>query len=251
MTSSSQTSNAPISHFAFVDESGDRGTRKKSSQHLAFGAYVVRKTDEPQVRAALAQIRSEFGMQAGAHLHFKSLSHHKKVRAIEVLSATPITCFIVALCKRGGLPKGTITADQFYNWGVRLLLERLSWYMRDTVGGTSNLSVTVAHTKGYTVSKMHTYVRTLKTIPTQVAWQHLNTPIRFNSTQVDERLQAADAIASAAGYALEPIHTVVEPRYLLACRTLLWRRSGALTSYGFKMHPTGGCPTAHPWVTSL
>ncbi len=240
-----------ITHFSFVDESGDRGTRATSSNHFALGAYVIDRNHETAVRGALAQLRREFNLPSGATLHFHKLSHHKKLRTVEVLSSLPATFLVVGMCKRG-ISGSLISADQFYNWGARLLMERLSWYMRDTVGASGDrMSVTFAHIKGYKTAKMHDYVKVLKSQQTQIVWSRMHRPVSFDNTQVDERLQVADALASAVRYALEPEHGQVETRYLETLAPLLWRRYGKLTPYGLKMHPTTGCPESHSWVATL
>jgi len=120
--------------------------------------------------------------------------------------------------------------------------------MRDAVGAAGDrASITFAHIKGYKVRKMHSYVGILQSQATQVVWSRIHTPIRFESTQVDERLQVADCLASAVRYALEPEYGQVETRYLDTLSSLLWRRHGKLKSYGLKMHPPTGCPQPHPW----
>ena len=244
------------SHYAFVDESGDRGTRAASSDHFVFGGYVIAASDAPLVGVALRGLRTEFGCSATHEFHYHRLNHHRRLRVAEVLGGLPITSFLVAMCKRAGGPRAPIHADQLYNWGARLLLERLSWYMRDSVTTSGKeLSVTFAHAKGYQVAKMHSYVNVLKGSQTEICWTSLSPKVRFSSTQVDERLQVADALSSAAGYAFQEKHGHTEQKYLQLLAPTLWRRNGRLLPYGLKQHPNAAagntCPTAHSWVSSL
>ena len=241
-----------IKYHAFMDESGDRGTRAASQGHFLFGGYVIDRDEEPQISAALAGVRREFGFPPGKHLHFSDLSHHRRLRLSQVIAGLPITALVVALCKRAGGPKAPIHADLLYNWMARLVMERLSWYLRDEARSVGSL--TFAHTKGYKTGKMHDYTQALKDQSTQIDWSFIHTPIRFSNTQTDERLQVADVVASAAGYAFEPQHGLTEDRYMRILAPRLWRRFGQLGSYGLKLLPaaTGHpCPVSHAWTATV
>jgi Protein of unknown function (DUF3800) len=243
----------PILYHGFMDESGDRGTRTTAQNHFLFGGYVIDKNDEPQIAAALAGIRQQYGLPPGHHLHFSNLSHHRRLRLAHVVSGLPIAAFAAVLCKRAGGAKGPIHADQLYNWMARLVMERCSWYLRDEVQSIGSLMF--AHTKGCKTKKMHRYVQILKGQQTQIDWAWLHTPIRFSNTQTDERLQVADAIASAVGYAFEPQHGFTEERYLRTLAPILLRRYGQLASYGLKIQPAfmsrQPCGTSHAWTAAL
>jgi hypothetical protein len=93
--------------------------------------------------------------------------------------------------------------DPMYLWALRLLLERVSWFVGDN-GGESAI-VTFAHRKGFRAQKLHDY---------------------------RAALEATDEIEPDA-------FENTEPRYLEELRPKLYRRGNAkVTSYGLKVFPT-------------
>lgn len=240
-----------INVHGYFDESGDPGTRASSSDHLILGGFVVSVGDEASVLSTLVQARRELGFASDKIFHFTALPHDKRLRWAEVVGSLPITSFVVVICKRGGGQQATIHADALYNWTVRLVMERCSWYCRDN--GTLT-SLTLEHPKGYQKPKMKTYIDKLRAGSTEISWPNLHVPLRFGHKATHELLQVADCIASAAGAAFQPKFGFVEPRYLELITPTLWRRYGQLVPYGLKIHPPPQraiCPTDHTWAMDL
>lgn len=172
------------------------------------------------------------------------------MRLAEILAVAPITGLTAVLCKKAGPEKRPWQPEHLYNWTLKLVLERASWFFRDM--GVKG-SITFAHLKGHQVDKTHAYVERLRQAETSIVWDNIHLPVRFSSPQEDERLQAADTISSSVGQAFqEGNHHICEPRYLRALAPILWRRQGNLMSYGLKIHPPRTaepiCPTDHGWL---
>lgn len=133
--------------------------------------------------------------------------------------------------------------DPMYLWALRLLLERVSWFV-DESGGTDAV-VTFAHLKGFPASKLHDYRAALEAAgEVDIRWPVFSGhPFRIASPKAVELLQLADSAASALFRAIEPDKFGnTEPRYLQELRPKLYRRGqGKLTSYGLKVFPVSVC----------
>jgi hypothetical protein len=239
-----------IGTYAFVDDAGDVGTRGTSKLHFALGGYFVHPELEHHVLNALQQARKEFGFQTDKVLHFADLSHERRVRLAQILAGAPLVAFTAVLCKKAGPDKRPWQPEKLYNWMIRIVLERASWYFRD-VGRIG--SITFAHVKGMKTDKTHDYVRRLQGIATSIEWSHLHIPVKFGAPQTDESLQAADTVSSAAGQAFQQSSLgICEPRYLKELGPILWRRQGTLLGYGLKLQPAldaqPPCSTDHTWL---
>lgn len=152
----------------------------------------------------------------------------------------------VIICKRkiGTFPGGGLAyitkPDPLYLWACRLLLERISWYIRDHGGGTS--IVTFSHLKRFKTHKLHEYRQALLNTDTKIHWPSFaGHPFRFDQPNNLDLLQVADTSASALWVAIEPDqYGVTEDRYLVELSPKIYRRpSGSVTSYGLKCFPSG------------
>jgi len=216
---------APVRFFAlyrvYVDEAGDRGLRPGASTHFVVSAVLVQDSSESQVRSGLADLRQELGRHPGHVMHFRKLSHLQKVRATQAVASFPIESITnVIVCKQhlqgeGSPGQTTIITrpDPMYLWALRLLLERVSWYIRDHGGGTS--VVTFAHVKRFKVQKLHDYRRALALSDTNIHWPSFDGhQYKVSAPNSIELLQVADITASALLDAVEPRYGNVEDRYL-------------------------------------
>jgi hypothetical protein len=225
-----------------------------SSRHFIVSAVVVRDDLDKQAREELAALRQELGRGGGSlfgigrsqALHFRKLTHSQKLRAAQALPGCSIATVInVILCKAGirePLPAGNLAhitqPDPMYLYALRLLLERVSWYVRDNGGGPA--IVTLAHTRRFKVEKLHDYRDALFASDTQIHWPSFEGH-RFNVVDARsvELLQFADMTASALLKAIEPDdYSNTEERYLRELAPALYRHPpGAITSYGLKVFP--------------
>lgn len=233
----------------YIDEAGDRGISAKSSAHFVTSAIAVRDEDEKHARAELDALRQALGRQPGQVLHFQRFTHSQRLKAVQDLSASSIAAiFNTVLCKRGfsepapGDVAYIANPDPMYLWAVRLLLERISWYIR--AQGDGQAIVTFGHVRRFRVQKLHDYRRALERDGTGVYWPAFQGhPFRTGTPEQVKLLQFADTAASALFRALEPDeYGNHERRYLDELRPKLYRRdSGAVTSYGLKVFPSEEC----------
>ncbi|MEU5486963.1 DUF3800 domain-containing protein [Streptomyces sp. NPDC020196] len=239
---------------AFIDEAGVRSHSKASSDHFVMSAVIVDDRDLLAAKGFLAQLRLDLGRRPGDELHWVALKkHEQRIHAAKSLGSQQwATISNVVVCKRhlnGQLPVG-----QFYLYTFRYLLERLSWFARDT---NAKLSYTLAHITHpqMAVADLRQYEAALRAMPTQIAWGALDP----KGGKIDqpgrlEMLQVADLAASATfgAFKLDRFGNT-EPRYLQDLAPRLYRRGvSPVTSYGMKMHPwDASTKAAYPWVAAL
>jgi hypothetical protein len=229
----------------YIDESGDRGMSATSSQHFVTSAVIVDAAQEPAARAELAQLRLALGRDPGHALHFQKFSHSQRLKAVQDVAASSVAAISsVILCKQGfnkPLPPGELpyitNPDPMYLWAMRLLLERVSWFVRDHGGGAA--VVTFAHVRHFKAEKLHSYRAALEAGDTQVHWPSFDGhKFRIGHPNRIELLQLADTTASALFRAIEPDEFGnVERRYLTELVPKVYRRGRNLTSYGLKTFP--------------
>jgi hypothetical protein len=231
----------------YIDEAGDRGVKPGSSDHFVVSAIIVHDSFDAQLRAELAALRAALGRTPGQVVHFRNLTHPQKIKATQDVAASCCAAITnVIICKRHlfgvGSPGNTayITRpDPMYLWALRLLLERVSWYIRDHGGGSS--VVTFAHIKNFQTQKLHNYRGALENSLTSIHWSSfVGHQFRFGDMKQVELLQLADSTASALFLACEiDQYGNYEDRYLSNLSPKLYRYGASwITSYGLKVFPT-------------
>lgn len=238
---------------AFIDESGQRGHSGLASPHFLLGACVVRDKNLARVSDVLGLLRNDLDKPAGGYLSWKNIrTHTARVHIAETLGVqTWCKTITVVACKKH-LDPGQMTVDHMYMYHLRLLLERLSWLAKEH-GEVA--AYTLAHIKGFQIATLREYEAKLRTMDTQIRWDHLDPAGgSIDQPQRDERLQLADLVVSAQAAAFNPDKFGnTERRYLEAVSPRIYRRkSAAVSSYGLKMHPwNDGTKAAYPWVAAL
>lgn len=131
-------------YAVYIDEAGDPGIKTKTSttdqslEWFTLAAVVVDIRRDSDVIDWVRDMREAVRSQSHlAPLHYRKLSSPNQRRVCRMLSTKPVRLFVVASHKtnmRGyqnrkmGKPLGK---GEFYNWCVRLLLERVSgWCSR-------------------------------------------------------------------------------------------------------------------------
>jgi hypothetical protein len=202
------------------------------------------------VRGQLTSLRAELGRQPGHTLHFRKLTHSQKIKVCQDISGFAFDTIVAATMVKPRfaepLPSGNTSyikqADPMYLWSVRLILERVSWYVGENGGGPA--LVTFGHLTRFPAIKLHSYRQALELSPTQIRWSVYNGhQFRLDHPNNIELLQVADTAASSLYKAVEPDeYGNREDRYLRALAPKLYRRGMAnVTSYGLKVFPTSEC----------
>ena len=188
---------------AYIDESGDPGTRRSSSRWLALGCVMLADGEVPAVEAAVLRAREIIGGPTLSNLHFRELHHDDKVGALNLLAAEPWAAAVVANDKGAHIRSEALTDPRLlYNHTAQFLIERISDYARAL---QEPAAIYFENTHAFRVNEFRDYVNSL---------------IRQNNQRIDARfirpylirtlakgeapaLDVADAVAYSAFRALE------------------------------------------------
>ncbi len=232
----------------YVDEAGDRGISDKSGCHFVVSAVIVADDRDAAARRELAVLRADLKRHPDHVLHFVKFSHSQRLKAVQDIAASSVSAITNVIVHKDligqPMPSGDLAhiahPDPMYLWAMRLLLERISWFV-DEAGGDGAI-VTFAHLKGFKAKKLHDYRGALEASEeVDIRWEVFRGhPFRIASPKEVELLQMADTSASALFKAVEvDPYGNTESRYLAELRPKLYRRSGGkVTSYGLKVFPS-------------
>lgn len=213
----------------FIDESGQRATSAKSSDHFVPSAVVVMPNAMPKSATLLAKMRQELGRQPGDVLHWRNIkTHAQRVRAAQLLGTAPfLRVTTVVVCKRDFAPAAQKMPDEDYAYlyTLRLLLEQLSWIAQRQ---GFIVHYTLSHIVRFRLAKLRAYEARLQQLSTTIVSASLDPKGgRIDHPRRVEQLQLADIAASATALAFEPDgFGNTEPRYLDELRPRLYCPSG-------------------------
>lgn len=133
------SSSKEYGYVAYIDEAGDPGLKSVrpidengASEWLVLSAVVMRTLREPNVLGWVQDIIADLGVKQRSDLHYRTLSPTRKVSAGNQIAMLPIRAFAVCSNKKNMRqyrnPRAEKVPSQqwFYNWCVRLLLERVT-----------------------------------------------------------------------------------------------------------------------------
>lgn len=259
---------SPLSYgfVAYIDEAGDTGLNRVrpidptgGTEWLCVSAVVVSAANEPLVSEWVRGIRSDIDVRQRPDLHFRKLSPTRKLTVSQRVAELPIRCFVVASNKKNVRqyrnPRAEKAgADQwFYNWIVRLLIERVTDFCerRSLLDGNEIKKVKFVFSKrgGHRYSQTQAYHWLIKS-------QSRNSNMVLNKRMpkwrtMDERLvsaqlhedvaglQLADVVASAFYTAADNLDTgPCDPTYATALHPRMAPENGSARDYGVCLWPT-------------
>jgi hypothetical protein len=234
----------------YVDETGDRGWGGRASPIFVVSAVIVRDGTEGDLIGALDRINVALKKPAGTVVHWAEnvKQHSQRKRVVRELADLDMVITSVVVVKAPLIGSGTGLSDAttMYNYAIRRLLERVSWFLHDR-GATA--SVIFAHVKRFPYSKLRGYVNLLRALPTEIRWHTFLGQPRIDQPNRIRQLQVADLVAGALGSALrKDDYGGYEASYLLGLVPLIYIRGrGRVTSYGFNVvGPIAHMPN-YPW----
>jgi hypothetical protein len=131
--------------LAFVDETGDRGHSKKSSEYFAMAAVIFPASMQQKVKDCIARIKTEFGVPLKVPLHWRkhcTVHEYKKYVVREVTKLEGITVLYVISDKKT-VPKDHV---KFYNLVAASTLERILKHSKEL---NSKICVRFGHIRGF------------------------------------------------------------------------------------------------------
>jgi hypothetical protein len=233
-----------------VDEAGDRGWGGRSSPVFVISAVIVRDAESVVLREMLDRINDDLGKPHTTVLHWAEnvKTHPQRKHVAREIAASPATISNVVVMKQAMMGSGTHLSDAtaMYNYAIRRLLERVSWYV-DELGGEA--IVTFAHIRRFPYARLLSYLEILKLQPTEIRWDAIR-KVKINQPSRARPLQVADLAAGCLYSAVAPDQFgAYEPGYLddLIPRIYI-RGGGQVTSYGMNIVGPRDAPSAtFPW----
>lgn len=219
----------------YIDEAGDLGINR-GTKWFILSAIVVNKNNENVIRQKIRSLKNELNLN---EIHFRKLrNYEQKCYVSSVLNECKFELVNVIVdtdkitlnrTDRNGAP--SIVS---YNYACRLLLERVSWLLRDTdrVGdivlssrGTSRDGELIDYIKEKLLNYESNEVsNTFNTITSKTAAQW-------------DLLQLADVCATAVFHYHEPnSYGFITPCYCYRLKSHVYTRNGNTDSYGMKYY---------------
>ena len=243
------------SFIAYVDESGDEGfifhpDGSGSSRWFVLSAAVIRKTDDLQLVSCMKEVRNVLQKPPKKPLHFVDLKHDQRVRYVRRVGELPIRTVNVLVYKPliREPEKFQNTKYLLYRYATRLLLERVSWLVREhrrPNEGDGFADVIFSNRSNMSYEEIRNYLRLFLS-------QSASNPqkVQIDSSVIDPDrisavehsklagLQVADAVASGLHFALKVNrYGETELGYLPHLKKTIYRHKAVGLGYGLKLWP--------------
>lgn len=225
----------------YIDEAGDLGYQR-GTQWFILSAVVVDKTEERAIRTTMAQIKSRLNVN---EIHLKKMPDFMKrayiVREFEGENFTYINIVVDTSKLNLAMAASSATA---YNYICRMLLERVSWFLRDT----NRIGDIVLSARGTSRDgELITYIQD-KLIPftdNQIA-PNVFGKISAKTANSWDLLQLADVCATTTFLAYEINGWGMRaPCYFKVLENHIYRYKGRMERYGLKYFSENMKPTSN------
>lgn len=260
-------------YIAYIDEAGDPGlTRVRpldengASEWLVLNAVVMKASREERVVEWVDKIRTDIGVTQRRHLHYRDLSPTRKLAVATSMSSLPIRAFAICSNKKNmrgySNPRAAKMPSQqwFYNWCVRLLLERVTAFCEDRTvldhGKRAMIKIEFSRRGGhhYSQTRAYHYYLGFQQEGDKIFLQKREPVTKMLSTDLMEDhphysragLQLADAVASAFYQAIDclgPGKWELAPAKALS--DVMAKENGTTKDFGVALFPTP------PWKAKL
>lgn len=248
-------------YVLFIDEAGDDGLKRVmpidvigSSEWLVISGLMVRAEDEARCREWLDGIRRDINALQSGVLHFRKLSPTKRLRAAEMLGELPVRAFTVCSNKknmRGYNNEKAATAggkQWFYNWVVRILMERATNYCLENsikrLGRSAKMKVLFSARGGHSYGQTKAYWELLRTQGKpylnryQMRFEVLSYQlVDYVPHYMHAGLQLADLVASGFYQAVDDSSQKWSPDCAIAMSKIMARFDGSVADTGLVLQP--------------
>ncbi|MGV2071643.1 DUF3800 domain-containing protein [Agrobacterium vitis] len=237
--------NAPDHEFiAYIDEAGDPSLKRVrpidsvgSTEWMTISAVLVRRERDDDILKWVSDINRQIGGANSHIIHFKDLNSDQKFEVCDHMNQLPARYFVVASNKKNMRGYRNVKAEKagakqwFYNWLVRILIERVTdWCFRYA----TRHSLTRRHVKfvfsqsgGHSYSQTAAYHEllryqsrgnTAKLAKYTPRWEVMSFKLVENYPHSKRAgLQLADVVASAFYQAIDNLDTgPCDPRFAIA-----------------------------------
>lgn len=241
----------PVSrYFAYVDETGDRGSALTSSPIFGMAAVLVPEVSAPDLRAAVQLLRADLAVPAGKTLSWKAYAktHDRRRRAAEVLGGVDgiKVCYVYA--RKSSLQPGSYVDDKerFYNYVAFKAYKSIVWACRNM--GATEVLIRFGHVKHHDHSRTKTYIEREAASDPRVP-DHLVKTMRWVSADRYAESEAADLFGGFLKSATWPTgqFDYVEPSYLLSIWHKIRNSENCAIPLGIMSMPQDDVLTSEDW----
>jgi len=229
--------------MAFVDEIGDRGYSKKSSEYFAMVAVIFPASVHQKVRDCIKEIKSKFGVPLNVPLHWRKhcqLHEFKKFVVSKVSILENISVIYVISDKK------TVPMDhvKFYNIVAASTLERILKHAGEM---NTQVSVRYGHIRGFDPSFTLDYFR--KRTWRLGDYNILLEQPKWIAADTNSGIQLADQYAGILGSAmLTDRFGAFEPSFLEKIKhQIRTSENGIICGYGIKAISADNDPKSFKW----
>jgi hypothetical protein len=229
--------------LAFVDEIGDRGYSKKSSEYFAMAAVVFPATVQQKVKDCIAQIKTKLGIPLITPLHWRKhcrLHEFKKFVVGEIAGIEGVSVIYVISDKK------TVPADhaKFYNIVAAFMLERILKHSEEL---NSSVSIRFGHIRGFDHARTIDYFQ--KKDWSLCNYHRLLDQPKWISADTNSGIQLADIYAGILGAAMIPDRFGnFEASYLEKIRhQIRTAKNGKVSGFGIKAISKDDDPKMFKW----
>ena len=242
---------------AYIDESGDPGTRRKGSRWPVFGCVMVAESDVQEMQAGVQDVRNRVNPQRGNYIHFQNISHDDKVGVLNVMANMRWTGIVVA----SDTTKTRISDSKlFYDVTAVHVIGRALAYAREL---REHADIYFESSGSLHIQQLESLVQLASQRRTSLIQELPQTGARSPASYNIEGLRKgsahgldiADGLAHAAFRALEPNRKWghVEPKYLNIVSPRLWKgpSNTGLEGWGLILAPiemAGDLRAEYPWL---
>lgn len=216
----------------YIDEAGDLGLNR-GTQWFVLSAIIVDKNKEIEIRKKIKSLKTELNLN---EIHFRNLrNYEQKCFVVSSLSSCDFELInIIVDTQKVTLTKTDRNGSPSivsYNYCCRLLLERVSWLLRDT----NRIGNIVLSSRGTSRDgELINYIKKLLTYEFNEVSNKFNHISAKSASQWD-LLQLADVCATSIFHYHEPNkYGFITPCYSFRLNNHIYTRNGNRDSYGMK-----------------
>lgn len=206
--------------WAYVDETGDRGSGPNASPIFGMAAVLVNDVGAVELRRAVQRLRTDFKVPAGKVMSWKEhvKNHDRRRHAADVLSGVSDlkVCYVFAV-KSELDPVSYVSNPQlFYNYLAFQMYKSISWAARNWYGKSTQLWTRFGHVRNHDHTSTEQYIRAQAAQDYRVPF-YMEQALNWVSADRYLESQAADLYAGFLKSAIWPSGEFgqVEPAYLL------------------------------------
>ena len=238
----------------YIDEAGDEGFdfSKRTPEWFIISAVITRQENDLDVLSRIIkETREQFKYSGKQEIHFRKLTHEKKIAYLSSIASSRIRSVTVAIHKPSLREQETFhQKNKLYFYACRLLLERVTWFCRDNFisskhYGDGTAKIVFSKRKNMSYAELKDYLNLLYINSNyrdiRINWSTLrsNQIVALGASQ-SMGLQVADAVASSCYSAVNKSdYGYVEDKYMRIVKPTIYRHGKIIWGYGFKVFPEG------------